>query len=228
MVRHAGVHGPAGLRRGRQGSRRPRAADPARSRLRGRRCGRRARGPRRPGAGRRRGHRPGHVRPRAAHPDRPGQRPPRPGRAGPRPRCDRPRSAGARRLPRVPDPQRRLRRRPPAARRRCHRRRASPTPAGNVRAPRRRGHRRPPAGDLRRARGGDPLAPPPGPRPDRRWPDRDGRRTRRARRGHRDPSKAFCLGVLWHPEEDPHGAGLPLFEALVEQARAYRERATVQ
>ena len=37
----------------------------------------------------------------------------------------------------------------------------------------------------------------------------------------------FALGVLWHPEEDPHGAGLPLFEALVEQARAYRERATV-
>jgi hypothetical protein len=34
--------------------------------------------------------------------------------------------------------------------------------------------------------------------------------------------------VLWHPEEDPHGAGLPLFKALVEQARAYRERATVQ
>ena len=46
--------------------------------------------------------------------------------------------------------------------------------------------------------------------------------------GVEDPSKAFCLGVLWHPEEDPHGAGLPLFKALVEQARAYRERATVQ
>ena len=46
--------------------------------------------------------------------------------------------------------------------------------------------------------------------------------------GVEDPSKTFCLGVLWHPEEDPRGAGLPLFEALVEQARAYRERATVQ
>ena len=46
--------------------------------------------------------------------------------------------------------------------------------------------------------------------------------------GIEDPSKAFCLGVLWHPEEDPLGAGLPLFTALIEQARAYRERATVQ
>ena len=46
--------------------------------------------------------------------------------------------------------------------------------------------------------------------------------------GVEDPSRPFCLGVLWHPEEDPHGAGLPLFQALVEQARAYRERATVQ
>lgn len=45
--------------------------------------------------------------------------------------------------------------------------------------------------------------------------------------GVEDPAKAFCLGVLWHPEEDPRGAGLPLFRALVEQARAYRERATV-
>ena len=45
--------------------------------------------------------------------------------------------------------------------------------------------------------------------------------------GIEDPSRAFCLGVLWHPEEDPHGAGLPLFQALVEQARSYRERATV-
>ena len=45
--------------------------------------------------------------------------------------------------------------------------------------------------------------------------------------GVEDPSRTFCLGVLWHPEEDPHGAGLPLFQALVEQARSYRERATV-
>lgn len=38
-----------------------------------------------------------------------------------------------------------------------------------------------------------------------------------------DPSKRFALGVLWHPEE---GADLTLFQALVEEARAYRsERA---
>jgi len=34
-----------------------------------------------------------------------------------------------------------------------------------------------------------------------------------------DPSRRFALGVLWHPEE---GGDLRLFEALVEQARAYR------
>lgn len=35
-------------------------------------------------------------------------------------------------------------------------------------------------------------------------------------------SKRFCVGVLWHPEEDArHGA--PLFAELVEQARSYRE-----
>jgi putative glutamine amidotransferase len=33
-----------------------------------------------------------------------------------------------------------------------------------------------------------------------------------------DPSKRFVVGVLWHPEE---GEDLALFEALVEQARAY-------
>jgi gamma-glutamyl-gamma-aminobutyrate hydrolase PuuD len=36
-----------------------------------------------------------------------------------------------------------------------------------------------------------------------------------------DPSKRFALGVLWHPEEDEDAA---LFEALVREARAYRER----
>jgi gamma-glutamyl-gamma-aminobutyrate hydrolase PuuD len=36
-----------------------------------------------------------------------------------------------------------------------------------------------------------------------------------------DPALPFCLGVLWHPEEDPEGAGAPLFRALVEAARAY-------
>jgi len=35
-----------------------------------------------------------------------------------------------------------------------------------------------------------------------------------------DPSKRFVVGVLWHPEE---GEDLALFEALVEQARSYRQ-----
>jgi gamma-glutamyl-gamma-aminobutyrate hydrolase PuuD len=35
-----------------------------------------------------------------------------------------------------------------------------------------------------------------------------------------DPEKRFALGVLWHPEA---GEDAALFEALVEQARAYRE-----
>jgi len=33
------------------------------------------------------------------------------------------------------------------------------------------------------------------------------------------PGAAFCLGVLWHPEEDAEGGG-PLFRGLVEAARA--------
>jgi putative glutamine amidotransferase len=36
------------------------------------------------------------------------------------------------------------------------------------------------------------------------------------------PGKRFAVGVLWHPEEDPDG-GAPLFQALVAEARAYRE-----
>ena len=36
-----------------------------------------------------------------------------------------------------------------------------------------------------------------------------------------DPSKRFALGVLWHPEE---GEDAALFEALVTEAGAYRER----
>jgi putative glutamine amidotransferase len=36
-----------------------------------------------------------------------------------------------------------------------------------------------------------------------------------------DPSKRFAVGVLWHPEE---GEDLALFEALVEEAREYREK----
>jgi gamma-glutamyl-gamma-aminobutyrate hydrolase PuuD len=36
-----------------------------------------------------------------------------------------------------------------------------------------------------------------------------------------DPSKRFALGVLWHPEA---GEDMKLFEALVEEARRYREQ----
>jgi putative glutamine amidotransferase len=38
--------------------------------------------------------------------------------------------------------------------------------------------------------------------------------------GLEDPTKRFALGVLWHPEE---GEDFALFQALVEQARDYRE-----
>ena len=38
-----------------------------------------------------------------------------------------------------------------------------------------------------------------------------------------DPSKRFALGVLWHPEA---GEDAQLFEALVEEARQYREERT--
>jgi putative glutamine amidotransferase len=33
-----------------------------------------------------------------------------------------------------------------------------------------------------------------------------------------DSSRRFCLGVLWHPDADPVGAGAPLFTALVRAA----------
>lgn len=36
-----------------------------------------------------------------------------------------------------------------------------------------------------------------------------------------DPAKRFALGVLWHPEA---GEDMKLFEALVEEARKYREQ----
>ena len=39
--------------------------------------------------------------------------------------------------------------------------------------------------------------------------------------GLEDPSRRFALGVLWHPEA---GQDLRLFEALVAEARDYRER----
>ena len=35
-----------------------------------------------------------------------------------------------------------------------------------------------------------------------------------------DPERRFALGVLWHPEA---GEDMKLFEALVAEARAYRE-----
>ncbi len=35
-----------------------------------------------------------------------------------------------------------------------------------------------------------------------------------------DPSRRFCLGVLWHPEQ---GEDFELFHALVDEARRYRE-----
>jgi putative glutamine amidotransferase len=35
-----------------------------------------------------------------------------------------------------------------------------------------------------------------------------------------DPGKRFALGVLWHPEA---GEDMKLFEALVAEARRYRE-----
>ncbi len=38
--------------------------------------------------------------------------------------------------------------------------------------------------------------------------------------GLEDPGKRFAVGVLWHPEE---GEDAALFQALVDEARAYRE-----
>jgi gamma-glutamyl-gamma-aminobutyrate hydrolase PuuD len=35
-----------------------------------------------------------------------------------------------------------------------------------------------------------------------------------------DPGQRFALGVLWHPEE---GEDAALFDALVHEARRYRE-----
>jgi gamma-glutamyl-gamma-aminobutyrate hydrolase PuuD len=40
-----------------------------------------------------------------------------------------------------------------------------------------------------------------------------------------DPRSAFCVGVLWHPEEEPATGGAPLFRALVEAARGRRDAA---
>lgn len=38
-----------------------------------------------------------------------------------------------------------------------------------------------------------------------------------------DPAASFCVGVLWHPEEDAEASGKPLFAAFVEAARRYRQ-----
>jgi putative glutamine amidotransferase len=38
-----------------------------------------------------------------------------------------------------------------------------------------------------------------------------------------DPAQAFCLAVLWHPEEAHDTTGAPLFRALVEAARKRRD-----
>ena len=43
--------------------------------------------------------------------------------------------------------------------------------------------------------------------------------------GLEDPTKAFCLGVLWHPEEAYVTAGGPVFSALIEAAAAYASTA---
>jgi gamma-glutamyl-gamma-aminobutyrate hydrolase PuuD len=37
-----------------------------------------------------------------------------------------------------------------------------------------------------------------------------------------DPEAFFCVGVLWHPEEEPASGGAPLFRGVVEAARARR------
>ena len=42
--------------------------------------------------------------------------------------------------------------------------------------------------------------------------------------GLEDPAKAFCLGVLWHPEEAGSQSGARIFGALIEAAVAYAQR----
>jgi putative glutamine amidotransferase len=36
--------------------------------------------------------------------------------------------------------------------------------------------------------------------------------------GLEDPSRRFCVGVLWHPDADAEGSGASLFRALVSSA----------
>ena len=135
------------------------------------------------------------------------------------------RHAGARHLPRLAAPERRPRRRPrpaPAGRSRA---RAAPEHAGVLLRPRRVDRAGEPARRAaRRARAGE-VAPPPGHRPHRRRaaPGRLGRgRHGRGPRGSR--RSASRVGVLWHPEA---GEDHALFEALVDEARAYREERRV-
>ncbi len=39
-----------------------------------------------------------------------------------------------------------------------------------------------------------------------------------------DPEAGFCIGVVWHPEEDAEGSGKPLFASFVDAAKRYRDR----
>jgi putative glutamine amidotransferase len=39
-----------------------------------------------------------------------------------------------------------------------------------------------------------------------------------------DPEASFCIGVIWHPEEDAEGSGKPLFTAFVDAARRASDR----
>ena len=137
-------------------------------------------------------------------------------------RRHRPRDAGARRLPRRAIAQRRVRRRPRAAPRRRLRARAAPPRARHLRPPSGGRRRRAAARPRRRPRRGRPLAPPPGAGTRGRGADRHGARAEDGTvEALEDPSLPFCVGVLWHPEEDPIGAGAPLFRGLVDRARAY-------
>ena len=72
----------------------------------------------------------------------------------------------------------------------------------------------------RRARAGQ-VAPPSRLRRASATGSRVGVGRRRHARGARGPVERFALGVLWHPEA---GEDRALFEALVEEARAYRAR----
>ena len=146
-------------------------------------------------------------------------------RARARVRRARARHAGARRVPRDADPQRRARGHAAPARPRAHRPRGPPPDhrarsATTTSASR---HRL-----ARRARGGrcphpDEVAPPPGRRRGRRRPAGDGL-------GEEDdlpeaielPGARYALGVQWHPEADD--ASSVVIASLVDEARVARAR----